>query len=408
MNRISKKDILLILLFEIGFGLTFNIVGSISASEIFLIFFAIIKVSNDSLLRCKEFKTIALLYILLIVSQCISEFMVENDINSAMKGIAITVVSFCHFYFLLHIFLKDRNIILWLILGAILRSVIWGYSSDGDIDGALTGEEATFLKFFLAPLIVNILMFVIVKRYIKMRELLFVYLGMLLVIAGARSYGMITLITGIVCIFLKKRTITNKQLLSYTIPIIVIGYVLYVVYVNNVLSGNIISGNNEQLLIVDNPYNPIYLLLAGRSEVFVGWMAFMDAPLWGHGSWPQDIGYHYISIVSSLHDKDFNIEAYIGPGVIPTHSVLIGYGTFNGIFALIILLYMMVIFFKQALFSLRIKDHLKIILVFYTIQLLWNLLFSPLSHFRQTLPLYMAFIFVTYLQNKNIKEVLYK
>lgn len=399
MSSVSGKYI--IILFEIGFGLTFNLVGSISISEIFLVLFTIKNLFCDCLVKKKEFREIVILYLLLIFFQCLSEFIVGNTLNNAFKGIAISVVSFCHFYFLVHVLSKNRNAIIYIIMGLILRRLIFGTSIDGDAESALYGEDATYLKFYIAPLIIDCLLFLSIKVNSKRIPLVFILVGVFLIVVGARSLGIMTFITGLVSYVFRCRTgITNKSLLTYAIPCLIVGYISYVIYVDNVLSGNVTSGNSEQLLIADNPYNPIYLLLAGRSEVFVGWLAFMDAPLWGHGSWARDIGYHYLSIVSAMHDKEFNIYALSTVDVIPTHSVLIGYGTFNGIIPFIILVLLMVKIFKYGFFCMRHISEYKVILVSFIIQLFWNLLFSPLSHFRQTLPLYMSFIFVLYLNNR--------
>jgi len=400
MKNISRKDILGIILFEIGFGLTIKLVGSISISELFLILFTFIRIFSDTLIKNKEFRFYTTLYILLFIFQSISEIIVGNSIGNSLKGVAITIVSFCHFYFLVHIFSKNRGIITWVILGMILKSLVFGSAFEGDAESALGGEDATFLKFFLAPLIINCLLFLYLKNKVKNIAAIFILTGVFFVVAGARSYGLMSLVTGLTTWMLsRKKLLKKQQLLSYTIPCLIIGYVLYVIYVNNVLSGNITSGNNEQLLLADDPYNPIYLLLAGRTEVFTGWIAFMDAPLLGHGSWAQDPGYHYHHIVSLFHDKEFSFDVFSGANVIPTHSVLIGYGTFNGILPFIILLLIMIRVFKQAFYSLRFSDSLQIVHIFFITQLFWNLIFSPLSHFRQTLPLYMAFIFVTYMVN---------
>ena len=85
--------IIVILLFELGFGIKFNLIGTISISELLLLFyvplFVLPKVKWDG---TNDIKKITVAYALLLCFQILSEFMVGNDLPSALKGLAITVV----------------------------------------------------------------------------------------------------------------------------------------------------------------------------------------------------------------------------------------------------------------------------------------------------------------------------
>lgn len=45
-----------------------------------------------------------MLYIGILIAQCLSEIMVNNKLNNSLKGCSVTIMSFLHFYFLLKVF----------------------------------------------------------------------------------------------------------------------------------------------------------------------------------------------------------------------------------------------------------------------------------------------------------------
>ena len=81
---------------------------------------------------------------------------------------------------------------------------------------------------------------------------------------------------------------------------------------------------------------------------------------------------------------------------VPSHSVLIGAGVANGIFAFIAMSTLFLFFIKLG--YRLIKGYLLtpfIAIVFYLIfQLIWIFLFSPTSHLRQSLPFIFALMLV--------------
>lgn len=101
-----------------------------------------------------------------------------------------------------------------------------------------------------------------------------------------------------------KQLIPNKKaLIAASVLLLLAGYGFYVYYVNRVIAGEITSGNSQQLLVCKNPYNPLELLMAGRSEVWVGWQAFMDKFWLGHGAWPYDTTGHYQRLMYTMHGE---------------------------------------------------------------------------------------------------------
>lgn len=395
----SYSRYILLLLFELGFGIKFHIVGEISLSELFLLayvpFFVLPKVNWKS---AKELRQLTWAYLALFVFQVISECLVGNILANALRGVAITVVSYLHFMFLSYLLIRQKSLIIVLIISQIAMMLLFGTSlEEQSMEEIMEGEAAVYLKFYLAPLIILVFLSasIIFYRY-KNVALLFSLLGCLFILLGARSSGVMALMAGLIAYILEHRAfIKNRKKLWLSFVIVfALGYGFYVYYVNQVLSGTITSGNSRQLFICENPYNPLELLMAGRSEMWVGWQAFMDKFWFGHGAWPYDTTGKYQRMMYAMHDelRKMPLDLHY---LIPSHSVLVGSGMMNGVFAFVSMAYILFFFVKRGVLSfLRCERKYKLVQVYYVIFLLWTACFSPQSHFRLSMPIAFAIIFV--------------
>lgn len=403
------KTYLLVFLFEMGWGIKFNIVGEISISELFLLVYTPFIVAKIRWHKTKELTAITLAYSVLLAAQILSEVLVSNGLSSSLKGLAITVVSYLHFIFLFYYLTKDKRLILVIILSQIAMNLFFGTSfEEQNTEDILAGEAATYLKFYIAPLTILIFLAISVVYNNRNFPILFSLLGIIFIILGARSSGGMTLLAGMIAyLMMHKNLIPNRSVLVISIVVLlIVSYGFYVYYVNLVLSGEITSGNNRQLFICKNPYNPIELLMAGRSEVWVGWQAFMDKFWFGHGAWPYDTTGHYQRLMFMMHGDTLSQDKLSYHFLIPSHSVLIGSGMMNGVFAFSAMLYIIFYFLKKGFMSMEFcEQKYLLVLAYYILNLFWNALFSPQSHFRQTLPIAFAIILILYLSNIQKKKI---
>lgn len=395
-----------LVLFEIGFGFKFHFFGDFSVAESFLLLSSPFYINKIDYRRVSVLKTLSWLYALMISFQCFSELLVGNSFNNAARGIAVNVFSYLHVIFLSYYFLKDRSNVGYLALGIVLRFVLFGEITEGQI---LDDDSAfvRFLKFRLIPILDYSLIYIYAKTYMKRMDALVCFLGAFLIVLGARSGGGIIFITAALTIFFKaNRSLKAKHIWGILSLAGLLLYGGYVFYVNQVLSGEIVSGNSEQLLRASNPYNPIGLLMVGRSEVFVGFVAFMDRFWTGWGAWTTDPGMYYHMLQSTISNSIYN-PAYTANDVIPSHSVLIGSGMMNGVFVFIIMFSIFIFVLNRALKLFSVKDKYLFIIAFFIVDFFWNMLFSPQSQFRYNMPLNMAFLLVSYQQSyRKSKSVL--
>lgn len=398
---------ILILLFELGFALKFNIVGTISISELFLICAAPFYLPTIKW-KEKDLFTILVLYVALFCAQLISEVIVGNSMGNMMKGLAVTVVSFLHFAFLFKFLKKDKSLITFIVLSIVISQLIVGPEDfirerELSLEDVAMGTGAALLKFYIAPLLINVMLLfsIIFKRNIF--PMLLILMGLVFVILGARSAGMLSFLTGVVAMLAEfKPKLFSRRNLPKTIGIIALcSYILYVIYVSVSLNGAIASGNTKQLLVCNNPYNPLELLIRGRAETWVGWRAFQDKFLFGHGAWAYDYTGHYRQMMQELHSSTqggITETDYL----VPSHSLIIGTGVANGLLAFLLIIALIGYFFKSGIFSIgKVEKKYRLVFIYSLLILVWDAMFSPISHFRQTIPLYCAMIFILQRRKKR-------
>jgi hypothetical protein len=294
--------------------------------------------------------------------------------------------------------------IVFVIVSTIIRRFIFG---SGIEDASFEEDISVFMKFYLAGIIKSTLLVLSVFTKKKQMCLFFILTGSIFVILGARSSGLTSILTGMIAYTVVSiNSINWKRLMILSIFILLTGYGAYTIYVNKVLNGEIISGNSQQLTQIKNPYNPLLLLMRGRAETVVGMEAFMDKFWTGHGAWAKDVTDKYLILLLLLHDSDKSVND-IDSSIIPAHSVLVGAGMQNGVFAFVFMFMILYFFLKKGFIAISKTDPYIIIIVSFIMSILWNGLFSPTTHFRLSLPVGFAILLTSYLINMKKHENLF-
>ena len=196
---VLNKSSMLLFLFELGWGLKLSIVGQISISELFLLIYVPLKILPIvKWRREKELFVITKAYVVLFCFQVLSECIVGNVLSNALKGLAITVVSYFHFIFLAVLLLRQKSLISVLILSLILRSLIWGTGLDAQrLVSIVQGEAVVYLKVYFAPLSLLISLYASIRLKYRNFPLLFSAYGLVLILLGARSSGGTAFLSGL-------------------------------------------------------------------------------------------------------------------------------------------------------------------------------------------------------------------
>ena len=369
-----------------------------------------IDIKTDSILR-----NFIWLFTLIILVQIVWFPFAKTDDFTQIKGLLITVSGLMHFLFYYFVFRRDVSLIKWAILGTFVSNFIFI-----DVLAVRAGDEYGMWKFHTYPHIVMGCVLVYIwfcekKWVLKLSPLLLILIGLLGLFTGSRSAGLIPLISGLFAIVIlsRKNRVYPKQIIKYAIISVFTLYSVYAFfYVPNVLNGNIDGGNTHQLRKTENPYNPINLLMIGRTDAIIPFLAFSDKPLtgWGYMTKDPDNKYHRMLTKIGNREERNRIKYFRKSSNIPGHSVIGYYACSYGIVVLVALVIMLFKTWKYVIFSIVVQDKYLLSRLYGLISVTWHFLFSPMSHFKWLEPSTMAIIVVlsiTAISDCAKKELIY-
>lgn len=394
-----------ILLLQLAELVEVHLIGTISvAGIIYVCWFAYNAITGvwNSELRTGLICRISILYLCLFSLQLLSEILVGNEVSNVLKGLAITVLSYmkvmCLWPFIKH---DGRRLILLFACMVISGFVDFQFMTDNEfqMDSLIEGTEYSIFKFKIAPLIGELLVvYSLLSHKKNLVAILSLIFGAGCAILGARSTGLMIFLTGAIVLMINHMSekITKIQIIQWSFVGCIIGYGLFVLYVSAVLNGTIVGGNSkEQFANVDNPYNPLSILLSGRTESPASLAAICDRPFTGFGAWAKDPRYKYHKVQAKAQRNVFVLRDGT-VNIIPAHSVVLQTGVHYGIFAMIMMAYILYYFMKKGIQSMSKGCIYNYIVVFCIMQLIWNGLFSPLSHFRNEFPVFFCICLYAY------------
>ncbi len=391
---------LLLFLFEFGFLLKFQFIGEVSVSELFLLIIGFSLISDVQPFRHQLLRTISILYFFLFVIQLVaSAFHTDNPFSNDLKGISITVMSFLHVLFLYKNCRDDYRLLGYAFAGSAAYIMCDWLLGDKQLGNAV--EQLIFFKFTLAPATGAMMMLWLLYANFSnaIKSIVYILLGALFVTLGTRSFGSFFFLPGAFSLLIAN----YKSLRDYRVvlPIMLIGgYSFYCLYTYLVLNGEITSGNTFQTLNLANPYNPVYLLISGRTEIFAQWVAFTQKPLWGWGSWADDPNMYFHRLMTIFKDVEGKV-VLDNEDSLPNHSIIMGAGMAHGILALVTMFSIFVLIVKRSFQSLYARPHLVLPLLFVTVDFFWNMWFSPPSTFRYNIPMDMVLILLIFAETKK-------
>lgn len=404
-------NFLIILLLCIMDQIRINLVGFVSVLDIFVLIYAVLYVIQNRgmgiFARDREIRTVSKLFAALVVVQMVSEIWVDNSLANAAKGLGVTVVCYIKFLFLLGLFFRNKSNLAIFLLGTLIANILFFRTNDffglGEMNVAsediATGEGVAmaYFKYKISPLINSSL--ILASIYFKRIRFAWVLaaVGLVTIVLGARSSGLVLLIAGVAPLLIYHKFRWNRKRIAICLALVVMaaGYG-YKAYVNSVLTGEINSGNSQkQLASVSNPYNALELFKQGRTEVYVGALAFTESPWVGWGAWPRDPGLKYNALQSYIQGKRMDRSKFFSE-TIPTHSVIVGYAVYNGIFAVLLAMAIIWFFFRRGVSTLRTRNIFVFLVVSTLANMVWDTLFSPVSTMRFQFVLYFASIYYIY------------
>lgn len=398
-----------IFLFLLEVGMGYNI-GPLPISEYFLYGYVALNFRKFTSIFIKG--SLRFLYKAIISIICIQLFIdiiiYHLDIFYILKGTDTLLMFMLHTFVLYEFITKDKKNLVPILLGACFMTFHSAQTlmeieySDDAYSSAMEGEDAPLLKFIIAPILTYIFMGFLVLKNKRIMVLLSVFIGCMLIVLGARNSGL-TFILAAFFYFFSFSKLLKKRLKIFIIISLLLGYGGYAFYVNKVLSGQITSGNNDQILQLKNPYNPVSLIIYGRPEVYVEIIATLDSPIYGYSTHPLDTTGKYRALRRQLKGGYF-VVIPDPRATIPGHSIIFDIGLFYGFFALLIfvrvIIRILILMFK---YIMNGEKESRFLVSFFFAFLLWNLLFSPIGQLKWTIPIYFAaFLSLYYKKSKQV------
>lgn len=401
------KNSILFLLSVILLGYRINLVGSISITELFVIT-QIPRLWNlCAKYKFKEFLDVRFLFLLLILSQAVSEFLLGNSFVNAIKGIMVTVMAFFLMCFFFEQIINNKSLVKWIPLGNVISLLLFG-----DQFGFAEQGDTTFFKFYVAPIVCNLACFVTLLsnwKWVKSNTFLFlIIVSLFLIIGGARTLGFTLLFTALVVQIVNlQKKISLRNFLFLCIPFLLVFQIFYAfVYVPKVKSGEWGSEQNRaQLQQINYSTNSLMMIVAARSDFFVTTQAFLDAPLLGHGNLAEDTTLKYTYMALKIAGDEGMPNTDEGYPQIPTHSILMGYGSRYGVFSFILFAILFVKIVECAFKTFTSRSIYVPIIAYSLIFSIQVALFSPPAALKNSAALYWALILALfYVKNYNYNK----
>lgn len=395
-----NKRYLELFLYTIFSNVYINLVGVISISEIWVLAISPFIIRTSLFKKYPLLRRFAMLFVFYIVIQLFSELITGTEIMNLARGLMVTIVSLLTTIYLFVRFIKDPHLSVYFFCFIFIRKLVFINSADlGFNEVSFDYEALSFFKFKLAPLItsfiVGISYFLLKKGHKRLVILMIIGAILFYVTSSARSASLGLFLTLLLFLSGKLLVKHKKYIASIGISLVGLSYLIFVFWIGFQLKGDMRMRNN-QVDNLENPYNPIETLQQGRSEFFVGLVAFQDKFLWGHGAWALDNEAYYENMIYQI--KNTSKKNTKSNTLVPSHSVLIGTGVNYGIFTFIaiVMVWFLMIRIGIKIFPFYIRSNYAIIYLMQLFSVFWTMLFSPIAHLRTGLPITFALMLVMY------------
>ena len=291
---------------------------------------------------------------------------------------------------------------------AILGEPLYGEVFDHfETSWASVQQNSNFFKVRFEPALSPLAICVAIllsRRSPKYGGLWLVAISVFFVYFDARSAGAMILLAGLATILIHRNFQPKlSRVFMGAITALSLSYGAYVAYVSYVLNSDNPSLNAAQLLQVQNPYNPISLLLIGRSEWLVMPQAIAERPIVGWGSWARDEDGRFASLRSNrLRDTTLDLSDRTGELYIPAHSVVGAAWVWSGLLGFVAMTWLAKLIWRLIVALPQLRSALLPALCYLAAMLIWHFLFSPPQSVRIHFPIALgALIAMTRVPQSN-------
>jgi O-antigen ligase len=335
----------------------------------------------------KELKVVLSFLAVLLTSLILSDIINISEPADFLRGWSLVIFAMISTIYFVHHLSKNPNAIIYYLVALFVIKMIFG---EGDLSLSQWESNTNYFKVrfvgFLNPLIILIGYYLYTKNKKQLGSILFLIFGIICIAFDARSNSLIFIVSSFVLYFRTTKIKFNRaRIIRFGLISIIILYVSYVFYVDQVLNHNLGGSNaRTQLSMTSNPYNPLELIYYGRSEFFLLFSGINTSPLWGSGSWAKFNNSIYDQVVKIYPQKNNDFPEYVNP-----HSIFLGTWFWSGIIGFIAIFLLFIKLFKYYV-SIYIRNNLFSLMPILTvlfIDFIWAYFFSPIGSLRTSFPL---------------------
>lgn len=354
---------------------------------------------------------------------------INNYLPFMMRGLAVPITVFGGAICLYGLLRKNPENLKWLLLGMAISGVVSVFIFQGGRAGDIATEEGVEAgvesvvnyKLFWVNQATTWLTLPLVAWYKKtpkwyMFAAMVVLIGFSL-ISGARSIFLVNVVSlALIAIGGKTRSsiaFSRRHYVAMAAIIVIAAVAANVIYRHAVVKGYMGDRElNKYEVQTAEGSGILHLLMSGRGEFFIGLIAALDKPLVGHGSVALDDG-RYRSDFLKKYGSDEEIARTIRMLAkhsgelfhIPSHSHIICYWMWHGIFALIFWFSTIVLAVKTLMRRLHVipgwYGYFSITIPMF----FWDVFFSPFSRRVMYVTLFVAFLLVSKFAREEVKGI---
>lgn len=407
MTLERRKDLLTVVIGLIG-GIKFRFIGTFYAGEI-LIYLLLFGVGFSYIKSNKYAWTLFKLAWVWFVSAIITDFFVENDLISSLKGefnIVFFVLQFPVVYWLL--FDKPERFLYYLIaigIVAIPNLYLFGPEIDESNYG-LMGENI-WLYYSFVPVVIALISWLYYKDKISAKTacLMMITFGFYMLFHNSRNLFLTMTIAAVILYQIDKLnsndlTASVQIFKTKIVKIFLFMFVgmLAVSYIYETLASSGTLGEYAYQKYVRQSQSD-NILEGGRSETFMGIDLIKRSPVIGYGSFPIDEGDQFHKNYAYEHNLTY--KSYPRIRKLPAHSHIVGAWMENGIGGGIFWAYVLVLLWKIFKSGAMLAEPtlLPALLMTFTARI-WEILFSPFG-LRVPETFFLMFLTILYVNFQN-------
>ena len=414
------------ILFCIGlFSMTqINIGGKIGLSELAMVLLSpFLFLKAYRILSSDKVLYFFVLILLWLLGAIFIDIRTGNYLNFMMRGLAVPITVFGSTLSIYILLRKNPENLKWILLGMAISGVVSVFvfqrGRSGDIAseyGMVAGVQSVVgYKLFWVTQAIAWLTLPITGWYNKINKIYILiampFLCGFALYEGGRSLFM-TLLSSLLLLLVAGRSRKSIEFVRrHFVAVLVIIFAAAVAgkFLYQYASQNGYLGAAEERKYrqqTSQGDSAIKMLMAGRSDFFIGLLAALDAPLCGHGSVALDTkGYvadflrdygdseDYYNVLKMWDENKYNI--------IPAHSHIICYWMWHGIFALAFWVAVLVLVIKT------ISKRVDVIPAYYGYLVvmmpgyLWDYFFSPFDHRVYEATLFAVMLLISKISRKR-------